>query len=307
MALSIFNGVFNVGQLIAVRLLSRTVRRRGADYTVCFAALGLMSCPLIMTLCSYLPLPWRMPVFTVLCTTLNAPQCAVNLCVIQILLRVAPKENRTLAVSLFTLSTTLTNSFMPVVGVQLYTFFGANHQGLVGSDAVATKCFFVNARVGFLTSDLLAEDDVVETIAESAALNLGVLYGDETIADNGDRVALRQGTNGLDSSGNGAEEIGGVAQVLLTHRYGHLCRFIHLRRTRCHHQGVEESVEFEVVLGDFVTTVTLPQLLIVGCIAGVVVFESIVITFQMVGLVYLIERTIGGSGEVAYRIVPIYQ
>lgn len=137
MDLSIFNGVFNVGQLIAVGVLSRVVRRRGPDYGMIFAALGLVFCPLIMTLCTYLPQPARMPVFTVLCTTLNATQCAVNLCVIQILLRVAPEKNRTLAVSLFTLTTTLTNSFMPMVGVQVYTLFGADHRGLVLSCLVS--------------------------------------------------------------------------------------------------------------------------------------------------------------------------
>ena len=129
--LSITSGVFNVGQLVAVGVLSKIVRKRGADYTFSFAALGLMFCPLIMMFCSILPQGARFITFTVLMTVLNAPQCAVNLCAVQILLRVSPQENRSLAVSLYTMTTTLTNCFMPLAGVQLYTLLGADYRAMI--------------------------------------------------------------------------------------------------------------------------------------------------------------------------------
>lgn len=128
--LSISSGVFNIGQLISIGLLAKAVRRYGPDRTLTSASVGLIFCPLIMITCTLLPQALRPAGFTVMLTVLNATQCATNLCVVQILLRVAPKENRTLAVSLYTLTTTLTNCFMPSLGVALYTAAGADLQAL---------------------------------------------------------------------------------------------------------------------------------------------------------------------------------
>ena len=84
-----------------------------------------------MMLCSCLPAGQRMIPFTLLVTVLNAPQCATNLCIVQILLRVAPRSCRSLAVSLFTLTTTLTNCIVPFLGVQLYTALGADYRAML--------------------------------------------------------------------------------------------------------------------------------------------------------------------------------
>ena len=129
--MTIYSGVFNIGQLAAIGVLSKSVQKRGTDRTLPYAALGLCSCPLIMMLCSRLPASQRMIPFTVLVTVLNAPQCATNLCIVQILLRVAPRSCRSLAVSLFTLTTTLTNCLMPYLGVRLYTSLGADYRALM--------------------------------------------------------------------------------------------------------------------------------------------------------------------------------
>lgn len=129
--MTIFTGVFNIGQLAAIGFLSKSVQKRGTDRTLPFAGLGLCFCPIIMMLCTRLPMGQRMLPFTILVTVLNAPQCAINLCIVQILLRVAPKACRSLAVSLFTLTTTLTNCLMPYLGVQLYTLLGGDYRALV--------------------------------------------------------------------------------------------------------------------------------------------------------------------------------
>lgn len=129
--MTIYNGFFNIGQLVAIGVLSKIVQKRGTDRTLPLAAMGLMSCPLIMILCSVLPQVWRMPSFTVLMLVLNAPQCATNLCIVQILLRVAPRECRSIAVNLYTLTVTLSNCFLPFLGVQLYTALGADYRALI--------------------------------------------------------------------------------------------------------------------------------------------------------------------------------
>lgn len=138
--MTIYAGVFNIGQLVAIGFLSRSVQKRGTDRTLPFAALGLCSCPLTMMLCTLLPAQHRMTPFTLLVTVLNAPQCATNLCVVQILLRVAPRSCRSLAVSLFTLTTTLTNCVMPVLGVRLYTALGADYRALLLFNLIALAC-----------------------------------------------------------------------------------------------------------------------------------------------------------------------
>ncbi len=126
MTLSICNGVFNIGQLAAVGIIAKVVRKKSADFALIFAGVGLCFCPLIMILVPHLPLAYRGVTFILLMTVLNSPQCAVALCTVQILLNAAPEKNRSLLISLFTMITTLTNSVLPLLGVRLYTALGAD-------------------------------------------------------------------------------------------------------------------------------------------------------------------------------------
>lgn len=126
MTLSICNGVFNIGQLAAVGMIAKVVRKKSPDFALIFAGIGLCFYPVIMILVPHLPLAYRGVTFIVLMTVLNAPQCAVALCTVQILLNAAPEKNRSLLISLFTMMTTLTNSVLPLLGVRLYTALGAD-------------------------------------------------------------------------------------------------------------------------------------------------------------------------------------
>ena len=126
MTLSICNGVFNIGQLAAVGMIAKVVRKKSPDFALIFAGIGLCFCTVILILAPHLPLAYRGVAFIVLMTVLNAPQCAVALCTIQILLNAAPEKNRSLLISLFTMITTLTNSVLPLLGVRLYTALGAD-------------------------------------------------------------------------------------------------------------------------------------------------------------------------------------
>ena len=126
MTLSICNGVFNIGQLAAVGMIAKVVRKKSPDFALIFAGIGLCFCPVIMILVPHLPLAYRGVTFIVLMTVLNAPQCAVALCTVQILLNAAPEKNRSLLIGLFTMMTTLTNSVLPLLGVRLYTALGAD-------------------------------------------------------------------------------------------------------------------------------------------------------------------------------------
>jgi len=129
-SLSIYNGVFNIGQLISIGIMAGVNRRKSADFTLLLAILGLITCPLTMMVVPLMPLAVRPAAFIVINTILNAPQCAVSLCVVQILLKVAPEKNRSLIVSLYTMVITLSNSLLPYLGVQIYTALGADTRAL---------------------------------------------------------------------------------------------------------------------------------------------------------------------------------
>lgn len=125
--ISIYNGIFSVGQLITVGIVAKLVSKKGPDFAILTGMFGLILCPISMMACSFLPQPAGKWIFTALITICNAPQCAISLCVVQMLLKAAPERNRSLIISLYTMVITLSNSLTPFLGVQLYTAMGANY------------------------------------------------------------------------------------------------------------------------------------------------------------------------------------
>ena len=65
MTLSICNGVFNIGQLAAVGMIAKVVRKKSPDFALIFAGIGLCFCPVIMILAPHLPLAYRGVAFIV--------------------------------------------------------------------------------------------------------------------------------------------------------------------------------------------------------------------------------------------------
>ena len=63
-------------------------------------------------------------------TLANITLAAVNLNMMQCLLQVVPDNNKTLYISIYTVLVTLSNAFMPLVGVVLYTKLGADLEAL---------------------------------------------------------------------------------------------------------------------------------------------------------------------------------
>ena len=107
-------------------MIAKVVRKKSPDFALIFAGIGLCFCPVIMILVPHLPLAYRGVTFIVLMTVLNAPQCAVALCTVQILLNAAPEKNRSLLIGLFTMMTTLTNSVLPLLGADLTALYRFN-------------------------------------------------------------------------------------------------------------------------------------------------------------------------------------
>lgn len=136
--LSITNGIASVGQLVAIGMISKIVQRHGPDSSILVGCLGIIAGSVNMNLCTYLPFGYRVPIFSVLLFFFGSPQCALTLCIVQILLRVAPKQYRGIAISLYTLAITATNCFMPYVGVKIYTALGSNLHALLVFNRILT-------------------------------------------------------------------------------------------------------------------------------------------------------------------------
>lgn len=79
MTLSICNGVFNIGQLAAVGMIAKVVRKKSPDFALIFAGIGLCFCPVIMILVPHLPLAYRGVTFIVLMTVLYRAVCRCTL------------------------------------------------------------------------------------------------------------------------------------------------------------------------------------------------------------------------------------
>lgn len=130
--LAIYTAVYQIGQLYMIGVISRIVRKRSVDFAFNLVFIGQLSSPIVCILVPLLPEAARFFAFTALITISNGPQCAVSLCVVQLLLANAPEKNRALIVSLYTLVITLSNSLMPYLGVQLYEALGGNYAGFAG-------------------------------------------------------------------------------------------------------------------------------------------------------------------------------
>ena len=117
-------------QFITIGFWSRMNKRRGVRFGIIFGNLGLSMFPLAMIISTSLPLPQGKIVFLILNTLSNIAFATINLNVLQCLLQVIPSNNKTLTISLYTILVTLSNAFMPMVGVLIYTALGADLRGL---------------------------------------------------------------------------------------------------------------------------------------------------------------------------------
>lgn len=117
-------------QFITIGFWSRMNKRRGVRFGIIFGNLGLSLFPLAMIISTSLPQAQGKPVFLILNMVSNIAFATINLNVLQCLLQVIPDNNKTLTISLYTILVTLSNAFMPMVGVLIYTALGGDLRGL---------------------------------------------------------------------------------------------------------------------------------------------------------------------------------
>ncbi len=126
--LSYFNAVCCVLQIFALGYWARQNQKRSVHFTICISAVALATFPLDMLLAASVPAGHRVWVFIATASLSNVFECAIPMCMVQMLLEVVPEAHRSLTVSLYTILVTLSNALLPFLGVQLYNALGANTQ-----------------------------------------------------------------------------------------------------------------------------------------------------------------------------------
>lgn len=134
-------------QFVTIRFWSRLNLKKGVRFPIIFGGLGLAFFPLIMIFTLDLPENVARPVFVAMNSISNFAFATVFLNIPLMLLQVLPEKNKTLNISLYTMLTMLSNAFMPMAGVAIYRFLGA--------DLKAYKAVYMIVFVMRLTSTAL--------------------------------------------------------------------------------------------------------------------------------------------------------
>lgn len=113
-------------QFVTIGFWSRLNRKKGIRFSIIFGSLGMTSFPVIMIIATSLPGMYARPAFVVMNALSNIAFATVYLNIQQMLLEVLPEKNKTLNISLYTMLVMLSNAFMPMAGVALYSFMGAD-------------------------------------------------------------------------------------------------------------------------------------------------------------------------------------
>jgi MFS family permease len=113
-------------QFLSVGFWSRVNEKRGVRFGIIPGGLCLIGCPLAMIISTSVPISMGPTIFLILSTICNLTFATIPLNILQCLLQVIPEKNKTLSISIYTAFISLSNAFMPMLGVKLYTALGAD-------------------------------------------------------------------------------------------------------------------------------------------------------------------------------------
>jgi Na+/melibiose symporter-like transporter len=117
-------------QFLTIGFWSRLNRKKGVRFAIIFGSLGLAIFPLAMIISTSISVSVSKPLFLILNIIANFAMATITLNILQCLLQVIPEKNKTLNISIYTVLVTLSNAFMPLAGVAIYTALGADLQAL---------------------------------------------------------------------------------------------------------------------------------------------------------------------------------
>lgn len=113
-------------QFLSVGLWRRVNEKMGVRFGIILGNAGLVCCALSMLIATSVPVSAGPMLFLVLNTLSNVTFATVPLNLLQCLLQGIPEKNKTLSISIYTVFIALSNAFMPMLGVRIYTALGAD-------------------------------------------------------------------------------------------------------------------------------------------------------------------------------------
>ena len=113
-------------QFLSVGLWRRVNEKTGVRFGIILGSAGLTCCTLSMLAATSVPASAGPVLFLVLHTLSNVTFATIPMNLLQCLLQGIPEKNKTLSISIYTVFIALSNAFMPVTGVRIYTAFGAD-------------------------------------------------------------------------------------------------------------------------------------------------------------------------------------
>jgi MFS family permease len=113
-------------QFLSVGLWRRVNEKMGVRFGIILGNAGLACCCLSMLAATSVPASVGPGLFLVLNTLSNITFPTVPLNLLQCLLQGIPEKNKTLSISIYTMFIALSNAFMPMIGVRIYTALGAD-------------------------------------------------------------------------------------------------------------------------------------------------------------------------------------
>jgi hypothetical protein len=113
-------------QFVTIGFWSRLNMKKGIRFSIIFGSLGLATFPITMIIATSIPSAYAKLAFIIMNSMSSLAFATVTLNMQLLLLQVLPEKNKTLNISLYTMLVTLSNAFMPLAGVALYTAMGAD-------------------------------------------------------------------------------------------------------------------------------------------------------------------------------------
>ena len=129
--LSYYNAFITVIQLIGIGIWVKINRRKGVHFSMFISVFGIAAGSVGVILSLMVPMSYRIFVFTLVAVIATLLQAGMGLALVQVILDSTPEKNRSVIISIYTMTTTLSNCIMPFLGVKLYTILGADERALL--------------------------------------------------------------------------------------------------------------------------------------------------------------------------------
>ncbi len=117
-------------QFLTIGFWSRVNEKMGVRFGIILSSVGMILFPVGFIISTNVPPSMGPTVFLIINTICNITFATIPLNMLQCLLQVIPDKNRTLSISIYTAFISLSNAFMPMLGVKIYTALGGDLHAL---------------------------------------------------------------------------------------------------------------------------------------------------------------------------------